>query len=394
MMRIQSFAGAWEFRQLGTEEWQPASVPGGVHTDLLALGHIPDPFVADNEKRVQWVAESDWIYRYCFRCSSELLAEDKIFLVCDGLDTLATVELNGQELGHTDNMFRRYEWEVGSLLNPNGANELIITFKSPVKYATEMQATRPLAGVSQAIPGGPYLRKAPCHFGWDWGPQLPPIGIWKDIRLEGYSDARLAEVHLRQDHSAGKVSVVARINIEQWGKIPVSAVVRITSPSGEIIDQDAAIITQGEVIIKIPVPNPELWWPNGYGKQPLYQVQVSLFRKEPSKEGLLDQRRYQIGLRTIELSQGQDQWGRSFEFVVNGMPVRCKGSNWIPADSFPTRITDESLEHLIRSAAQTHQNMLRVWGGGFTNPSVFTISVTGTAFSSGRNLSFRAASTP
>ena len=365
MMRIQSLAGAWEFRRAGADEWLPASVPGGVHTDLLALGHIPDPFVADNEKCVQWVAESDWIYRYSIKCSSELMAEERVFLVCDGLDTLAAVVLNGHELGHTANMFRRYEWEVGSLLSPYGANELTITFNSPVKYATEMQATRPLAGVDQAIPGGPYLRKAPCQFGWDWGPQLPPIGIWKDIRLEGYSDARLAEVHLRQDHSAGMVSVVARIKIEQWGKIPVSAVVRITSPSGEIIDQDAAINTQGEVIVKIPVSNPELWWPNGYGRQPLYQVQVSLFCKDQSKEGLLDQRRYQIGLRTIELSQGQDQWGRSFEFVVNGMPVRCKGSNWIPADSFPTRITDELLEHLIRSAAQTHQNMLRVWGGGF-----------------------------
>ncbi|MGB5844742.1 MAG: glycoside hydrolase family 2 protein, partial [Anaerolineales bacterium] len=155
-MRIQSLAGAWEFRQAGTEEWLPASVPGGVHTDLLALDRIPDPFEADNEQRVQWVAESDWIYRYGFSCSPELLAQEKIFLVCEGLDTLATVVLNGHELGQTYNMFRRYEWEVKSFLDSKGANELTITFLSPVKFTAEKQSIRSLPGVLQAIPGSPH----------------------------------------------------------------------------------------------------------------------------------------------------------------------------------------------------------------------------------------------
>ena len=364
-MRIQSLAGAWQFRQAGTEEWLPANVPGGVHTDLLALGHIPDPFVADNEKRVQWVAEADWIYRCVFSCSPGLLAEEKIFLVCEGLDTLATVTLNGHELGHTDNMFRRYEWEVNSFLDAEAANELRITFLSAVKYIAGKQSIRPLPGVPQAIPGGSHLRKAPCQFGWDWGPQLPPTGIWKGIRLEGYSEARLAEVHLRQDHCGGKVIVEARITSEHWGEMPASAVLRITTPKGAIIEKEAAITMRGEAILKVPIPDPELWWPNGYGGQPLYQVEVSLLRKDASKEGLLNQRRYQVGLRTIELRQEPDQWGRSFVFAVNGIPIFCKGSNWIPADSFPTRITDDHLEYLIRSAADTYQNMVRVWGGGF-----------------------------
>ncbi len=364
-MRFQSLAGAWELRQADTEEWLPATVPGSVHTDLLSLGHIPDPFVADNEKRVQWVAESDWVYRHRFSCSPELLAEEKILLVCEGLDTLATVVLNGHELGRTGNMFRRYEWEVKSFLNINEANELTISFYSPLKFAVEMQSIRPLPGVSQAIPGGPYLRKAPCQFGWDWGPQLPPIGIWKDIRLEGYHEARLAEVHLRQYHEGGKVTVETRVTSEHWGELPLSAVVRITPPNGETIEKEAAIAMQGEVLVKLPIPNPKLWWPNGYGGQPLYQVEVSLRSKNPSQEGVLDQHRVQVGLRRIELRQEQDQWGRSFVFVVNGIPIFCKGSNWIPANSFPTRITDEHLECLIRSAAETYQNMLRVWGGGF-----------------------------
>jgi beta-mannosidase len=364
-MKIQSLAGAWKFRQAGTEEWLPACVPGGVHTDLLALGRIPDPFAADNEQRVQWVAESDWIYRCRFNSSPELLAEEKIYLVCEGLDTLAKVVLNGHELGHTDNMFRRYEWEARSLLGVEGANELTITFNSPLKYAAEKQAIFPLPGVPQAIPGGPYLRKAPCQFGWDWGPQLPPLGIWKDIRLEGYSEARLAEVHLRQNHNGGKVILEARVTSEHWGETPLAAVVRITTPNGERIEKEAAIPVQGVAVLEVPIHNPELWWPNGYGGQPLYQVQVSLISKDTSREGVLDQHTYWVGLRTIELRQEQDQWGRSFIFAVNGMPILCKGSNWIPADSFPTRITDGFLERLISSAADTHQNMLRVWGGGF-----------------------------
>ncbi len=333
--------------------------------DLLAINGIPDPFSADNEKRVKWVAESDWTYRTSFPCTKELLSEEKVFLVCDGLDTLATVVLNGHELGRTDNMFRRYQWEVKSLLITKGRNDLTIIFSSPVKYAAEKQALRALAGVSQAIPGGSHLRKAPCQFGWDWGPQLPPIGIWKDIRLEGYSEACLAEVHLRQDHTGGKVAVEARVAIQHWTETPLNAAVRITAPDGEIFEKESIITGRDDGIVKVLIPRPELWWPNGYGGQPLYQVEVFLIRRGSSGLTPLDMHTYKIGLRTIELRQQEDQWGRSFVFVINKIPIFAKGSNWIPADSFPTRITDESLEFLIRSAAETHQNMLRVWGGGF-----------------------------
>ncbi|MGE5124349.1 MAG: glycosyl hydrolase 2 galactose-binding domain-containing protein, partial [Acidobacteriaceae bacterium] len=208
-MKIQSLTGAWEFRQVGTDEWLTACVPGGVHTDLLALERIPDPFVGDNEKRVQWVAQTDWEYRCQFLIDEGLVGQPYVFLVCDGLDTLAAVSLNGTELGRTANMFRQYRWEVKTLLEA-GENDLRIRFDSPVRYAAAQQAIRPMPGVAQAIPGGPYLRKAPCQFGWDWGPQLPPIGVWKDIRLEACSEARLQDVHLRQRHSGGEVTLEAR----------------------------------------------------------------------------------------------------------------------------------------------------------------------------------------
>jgi beta-mannosidase len=357
-MIIQSLTGTWEFRQGGTDAWLPACVPGGAHTDLLALGRIPDPFVGDNEKRVQWVAEADWEYRYQFDAASELLSQPHIWLVCDGLDTLATVSLNGSELGRAANMFRQYRWEVKELLQAAG-NELVIVFASPVQYVTEKQAERPLPGVSQAIPGGPYLRKAPCQFGWDWGPQLPPIGIWKEIRLEGAGGARLADVHLRQSHSDGQVTVSVALSLEQWTDEAVTARLHITGPDGETFVADTAV--SNSTTLNIPIPNPQLWWPNGYGQQPLYQVEVTLLQGDD----VIDQRSYQLGLRTLELRQEADDWGRSFEFMVNGVPIFAKGSNWIPADSFPTRTTDEYLEALIRGAAETHQNMLRVWGGGF-----------------------------
>ncbi|HVO68796.1 MAG TPA: glycoside hydrolase family 2 protein [Aggregatilineaceae bacterium] len=366
-MQFQSLSGSWQFRQVGTDEWLPASVPGSAHVDLQAAGRLPDPFVGDNERRVRWVAESYWEYRRSFTVAPELAAEEHIWLVCDGLDTLATVTLNGYALGRTENMFRQYRWDVRPFIRSRDgsgqpvANHLLITFASPVRYAAEKQALRPLPGVLQAIPGGPYLRKAPCQFGWDWGPQLPPIGIWKDLRLEGYASARLDDVHLRQIHAAGAVTVEARITVERWTQASLIAEVRITTPEGKLLEHRAAVASNGEALVQVPVEQPQLWWPNGYGSQPLYRVEVSV----RGNDTLLDRRQYQIGLRTIELRQQADQWGRSFVFVVNGVPIFAKGSNWIPADSFPTRITDEHLEGLIRSAVESHQNMLRVWGGGF-----------------------------
>ncbi len=359
-MQIQSLTGSWQFRQAGTQEWLPASVPGGVHTDLLALGRIPDPFVGDNEKRVQWVAEADWEYRYHFVAAAELLSQPQVWLVCDGLDTLAAVSLNGTQLGRAENMFRQYRWDVRPQIK-TGENQLLISFASPVRFAAAQQAIRPMPGVSQAIQGGPYLRKAPCQFGWDWGPQLPPIGIWKDIRLEAFDGARIDEVHLGQQHVDGQVTVMARVTVQTWAEAPRSAVMRIVAPNGQVFETGVAIDPGTASSLRMEIPNPQIWWPNGYGAQPLYQISVELHQAGQ----VLDQCAYQLGLRTIELRQQPDEWGRSFTFVVNGLPIFAKGSNWIPADSFPTRITDAFLEKLIGAAADTHQNMLRVWGGGF-----------------------------
>ena len=357
-MHIQTLTTEWTFRQADSEEWLPAQVPGGVHTDLLAAGRIPDPFVADNEKQVQWVTESNWEYRQTFIPHNDLLAEEQIFLICDGLDTLTEVILNGQLLGKTENMFRRYRWEVKDLLR-EGDNHLDIFFSSPVEYITTKQAERPMQGVAEAIDGSPHLRKSPCQFGWDWGPMLPPIGIWKNIRLEGHSVAQLDDIQLRQRHAEDEVTIEVKLNVERWRDSPLLAKVLVTTPDDSILEVKAGIVEE-EVVVEIPVDQPQLWWPNGYGAQPLYQVEILLLEGER----VLDQQAYQLGLRTIELRQEDDEWGTSFTFVINGVPIFAKGSNWIPADSFPTRLTEDHLDDLIRSAVLSNQNMIRVWGGG------------------------------
>lgn len=357
-MKFQSLNGAWLFRQSGTDGWHPANVPGCVHTDLLKLGQLPDPFVGDNERRVAWVAQKDWEYSRSFDVSPETLLLENIWLVCDGLDTLATVSVNGAVLGKTNNMFRQYKWDVKPLLKQEG-NDIRIDFASSVNFVSEKQTIRPLAGVPQAIPGGPHLRKAPCQFGWDWGPQLPPIGIWKDIRLEAFNNNRIADVHLRQHHSDGNVRIEARVEIENATQ-GLTAGLTIIAPDGYTQNTTIEITTSNNVL-STEIDNPKLWWPNGLGAQPLYQVKITLH----SSDVILDEKSYTIGLRTIELIQEADEWGRSFKFAVNGHQFFAKGADWIPADSFPTRLTEASLEGLIRSAAETHQNMLRVWGGGF-----------------------------
>jgi beta-mannosidase len=393
-MQKQLLNGDWQFRQSGTDEWLPATVPGGVHTDLLALGKIPDPFVADNELKVLWVAETDWEYRRTFTIAADLLAQPQVTLVCDGLDTLADVSVNGTYLGHANNMFRRWEWDVKPLLRA-GENEICIFFGSPLRFIAGKQAQLPLTGGGD-IPGAPHLRKAPCHFGWDWGPKLPPIGVWKEIRLEGFA-TRLTDVHLRQSVDEALAVVSADVYAQAGGSgmvtasmssrphsenpgppgpgsiAPMMASMTVTGPGGEVVQAEEQLLslfdeeTLQEANLSVEIPNPQLWWPAGYGAQPLYNVEITL----TDGQTVLDQRSYQIGLRTIELRQELDQWGQEFTFYVNGVRLFAKGADWIPTDSLPTRITETMLEGLLKSAVDANMNMLRVWGGGYYPEDMF-----------------------
>ncbi len=363
-MQILPLTGEWTFRHLPTGDWLTASVPGCVHLDLLRLGKIPDPFYADQELQAQWVAASDWEYCRKFTLDPGIFSGHRLFLSCDGLDTLAEVRLNGRLLGRTDNMFRPYRWEIGLQLL-SGENELSITFHSPISAAAALQAKAPLIGGSESLAGHTYLRKAAYQFGWDWAPTLPTLGVWRDVRIEGYRDARFRDIHLRQEHLPEGVMISAVATLERWGSQSLKVEMTITAPDGSTLRTGAAAL-ESRISLSQRVEKPELWWPNGYGGQPLYKVDLRLEGDE-----ILDQREFTLGLRQLELRQEPDQNGRSFTFMVNGLPIFAKGSNWVPPDVFPSRVTPDRLEVLIASAAAAHQNMLRIWGGGYYEENAF-----------------------
>ena len=378
-MARQSLDGVWQLRQVGTDEWLPGLVPSGVHLDLMAAGRIADPFVGDEELRVQWVAECDWEYRREFTLEADMAPEERLALVFDGLDTLADLRLNGELLGSADNMFRTWRWDVTRRLRP-GPNELTVVFRSAVRRGAELDARRHLISANDQLPGAPYLRKAPCHFGWDWGPKLPNIGFWQGVRLEGWSTARLESVRIEQvlerpiegqvEHARGRIS--ARVEVERTSdarSAAIEAVLRVVHPNGRIEAVQSVVDPNLSVAdLAVEIAEPELWWPNGFGSQPLYRVEVELVA---GGGRVLDSRSFQVGLRTLELRREPDEWGESFGFAVNGVPVFAKGSNWIPADSFPARATPERLESLLGAAADANHNMVRVWGGGYYETEAF-----------------------
>ncbi len=355
-MHRQPLNGTWQFRPAGASEWLPGRVPGSIHRDLMALGRIPDPFLDDHLSQVAWVAERDWEYRLAFPLDPALAREEHVELVCAGLDTVAEVFLNGERLGEARNMFRSYRWPVRERLHPEG-NTLIIRLHSPLAFVRAQHRRRPLPGLGH--PGSAHLRKAPSHFGWDWAPPLPPIGIWRDVALEGFSIARFADLHIRQRHEAGRVTLDLRARLERWSDLPLALKAVLHDPEGGAV-RWALPIREDEVAAEFPIERPHLWWPNGLGGQPLYILEAELW----AGERLLDRRRETLGLRTVEWIREPDAWGESFAFAVNGVPVWIKGANVVPPDARSAFVETERLAELVRSAAAVGMNMLRVWGGG------------------------------
>ncbi len=368
-MYSQTLNGDWQMAKVGDSNWIGASVPGCVHTDLQTAGKIPDPFYADNEYRVAWVAETDWVYKRTFTPDADILCNERIVLECDGLDTLASIRLNGTPVGRTDNMHRRYSFDVKSALKV-GENLIEIEFESPVNHVKQfLGSVATVISPGDSIPGSPYLRKCMCQWGWDWGPKLPTSGIWRSIRLAGYSVARIDDVKTSQRHTDGAVELTVSVCAEFLSGKECAERLTATSPTGETITTTCAVTASGGKAV-LTIENPQLWWPNGYGEQPLYDVTVELLQSADSSS-VLDSRKMKIGLRTLELVQDKDQWGRTFYFRINGVAIFCKGGDWIPADQFPSRITRDQYEDLIVSAVEANMNMMRIWGGGIYEDDSF-----------------------
>lgn len=360
-LRITSLDGAWQFAAAGSDDWLPAEVPGDVHTDLLAAGKIPDPFYRENEKAVQWVGETNWNYRRTFVVPAAGLARDRVLLRCDGLDTFATVRVNGHVLGRADNMFRTWEFDAKPRLRA-GTNTIEISFASVLPYMARRNAERPLfewAGPHEPR-GRAWVRKEPCNFGWDWGPVLVTCGIWKNIELVSFDTARLADVAVLQDLSdKNTAKLTVNLTAETTRAADLSAVVHL-SLAGQTVATVTVPLVNGKATAKLAVSHPQLWWPNGMGAHPLYTVRVDLL---DARHARLDHWEKRIGLRTIRLLPADAT--NSLRFAINGAPFFAKGANWIPCDPFPNRVTTAQLRRYVADAAAANMNMLRFWGGGF-----------------------------
>lgn len=349
-----NLGGAWRMREADSETWHSAHVPGSVYADLMADGTMPDPFWRENELDAFERMKKDYVYQRTFTVTEAQLAHAHVELVCEGLDTLAHVSLNGREIAFADNMHITWVWDVKEQLHA-GENTLEIRFNSPILYCAKKAEEAPGWESSDATPGFRHLRKAHCMFGWDWGPRLPDAGIWRPIFLRTWDAARLENALMLQAHHDGVVDVTIRPEIA--GESAWSA--EITAPDGEVIIIPET--TAAEQVITIE--HPQLWWPNGLGKQPLYRVTVRLATG--------DTRVWRIGLRTMTVSREKDEWGEEFCHVVNGMKVFAMGADYIPEDNILARVTPERTRRLLEDYKAANFNAIRVWGGGYYPDDAF-----------------------
>ncbi|MER6180440.1 glycoside hydrolase family 2 protein [Streptomyces sp. NPDC001652] len=336
----------------------PAAVPGCVHTDLLAAGVIPDPFLGRNETEVAWVGRREWTYETQLRAGSGHSAHEQTDLVFEGLDTAAEVRLDGRLLGRTRNMHRSYRFDVTGL-----EGRLSVRFASA--YA-EAEAVRGKLGERPAAYQEPfqYIRKMACSFGWDWGPTLVTAGIWRPARLEHWSTARIARVRPLVTVDVEQALGVVELAVEvERTRVEASLAVQATVGGVRV----RACLDGASGVVRLEVPDVRLWWPRGYGEQPLYEVELALLHGDD----VLDVWRRRVGFRTVELDRSADEHGTGFTFVVNGERLFARGVNWIPDDVFPSRITRQRYRERLTQAAGAGVDLVRIWGGGIYESSDF-----------------------
>lgn len=364
----------WQFRQAlaggGASEqgWLPATVPGDVHLDLLANKRIPDPFYRDDEGKLQWIEQASWEYQDTFEVPTALLGKANIDLVFDGLDAAAEVYLNDAHVLSADNMFRVWRVAVKDHLHA-GKNVLRVEFPAPLKAAAKVAASDPWQAKTHTEPKT-YIRKAAYEYGWDWGPRFVTSGIWRPARLEGWDKVRIADFAVRQrDVSKEVAHIDAQVEVQATAAGQATITVGYNDAGKPVVLTSKAELHEGKNAIDIPIEvrQPKLWYPAGYGEQPLYE-----FTAEVSTGGAkADERKAKVGLRSVVLDRHPDKWGRSFQFVVNGIPVFGKGADVIPFDSFPNRVTTADYRRILESARDANMNMIRHWGGGYYETDEF-----------------------
>ncbi len=338
----------WQMRRMGGDhKMRPAVVPGTVYTDLLQNGDMEDPFWKDNEIRALPLMEDDYEYETRFELDGGFAGQDRILLRFDGLDTIADIYLNQRYIGKAFNMHRVWEYDVTGDIKEK-ENVLRIILHSPLKHIREEFEKCRTLGSEDAMDGFVHMRKAHCMFGWDWGAHLPDAGIFRKVSLVGIKGARLDSVYIRQEHTKDWVD----LHLE----VPGEALYEV-----EITDPDGMTSHYGDSPKKISIERPMLWWPNGYGDQPLYTVKVTLYA-DGEKADVWERR---IGLRTMTMKIEKDQWGESFAHEVNGVAIFAMGADYIPEDHLIGRVTKETTRKLLEQCTAANYNTVRVWGGGY-----------------------------
>ncbi len=358
---------AWAMHEVNGSERTPAIVPGSTYTDLLRAGKIPDPYYRENNGLVQWVAEKNWIYERTFNVPTELLAKPHIKLQCHGLDTLATIWINGHLVGQTDNMFRAWNFNIKPHLSA-GENTLRVRFDTLTAYvAAHREAYQKQYGIDLSD-ARCWVRKAPYMWGWDWCRAVLTQGIWKPIEIVGF-DAQITDLAIFQRHDASG-TVHLDIQTTVTGARSNALVTTRVLFANEVVATTSAPVHDGMAQCHMDVSHPHLWWPNGAGEHPLYTVESQLFEATgdgtkvvPSATNAVDTMRRRVGLRNVEVLPPKD--GVAMHVRVNGVPVFVKGADWIPADNMPTRVTPEILRWYMHHAVECHFNFIRLWGGGY-----------------------------
>lgn len=357
--------GDWKLKNEAEEILCDVTIPGSVISGLYAAGKIEHPYYRENEYKVRELFQENYEFARNFTVGKELMDEDELTLICEGLDTLAHIYINGKEIADTDNMHRTYSFSVKDYLY-EGENEIRIIFHSVLQYIKNY-AYRENKEVQYtpcgAMKGNHLLRKSHSMFGWDWGPQLVDAGIWRDIYIVGNSTAKIEDVRIRQYHEQnGSVRVKTEITMsEQTNK---AITVTLMEKEGEKLSFVTAKEVSGNIYeAEIVVENPRLWWPNGYGEQTLYELSVTTGDEQTIKKT--------IGLRTLTISQEADEWGNEFAFMVNGVKIFVKGGNYIPEDAVYPWIKEEQIDYLLKCCVRANFNCVRVWGGGYYPSDAF-----------------------
>ena len=360
----------WQFSQTNKNEWHSATVPGSVQSDLIKLKVLPNPYFGTNEDSVQWVEDENWDYKKSFQLTEAQLQYDDALLTFEGLDTHADVFLNGSKLFHSENMFVNHQTSVKHLLR-KGENHLYVRFYSPIQHMMPARLTNdfeyPAGNDARDEKLSVYSRKAPYHYGWDWGMRLVQMGIWRPVHLTLYNHSRIDDFFVKQDvvsEKMAKITNFVEIHSIDDNATDAKLMVSYTLPNQErVIKENNIKLTKGvnKIAVPLEISNPQLWMPNGWGKPHLYNFTAQVV----VDNNVIAEKSHQIGLRNIRVVAEPDEHGQSFYFEVNGHPLFAKGANYIPGEIMNTLQDDSYYEEIFDNVVAANMNMIRVWGGGF-----------------------------